>query len=99
MADGSTITVTQGGPAWTEGRGYLSGTGGIGGSATIVEQKRTHSTVIERTVGFTTYALAETFRDTALTGANVKGTIEKDGDAPYWTVTIETDTIGNWVDV
>ena len=93
----ATTSIPQNGRVWTEWRGYLTGSSS---SATVTEQYRTHSVATVRTVGYDSATDANSAAASAASGgSNITATYEKDGDAPYWSVIVETDTIGEWTTV
>lgn len=87
-------TIKQGKRTWTERREFIDY---FAGFTAITVQERTHDVIVVRKVGYTSYEAAESDADAAA-GINVQCSIER-GAAPLWTLTIETDSPGEWTDV
>lgn len=87
-------TIHQGARTWTERREFIDY---FAGFTAITVQERTHEVEVVRIVGYTSYEAAKEAADDAA-ALNVQCSIER-GASPLWSLTIETDTVGEWTNV
>lgn len=90
----STATITTNGRVWEEHLWVFSSVGGV-----VSHKKRTHSLSTQKTVGYTDAASAQSAAEAAAIAEGVVATYQREGNANFYSVIIETDTLGDWEDV
>jgi hypothetical protein len=90
----ATSSITTGGRKWEEHWYVYSSIGGL-----VAHKKRTHSLATVKTVGYEGATEAASAAAEASIAEGVIATYEREGDADFYSVTVETDTVGEWTDV